>query len=373
MRAVLKSKAFWVAALLAGGAFWWWQSGSSGDANKKPPVIVRVAPAEQKDVPLALKNVGTVVTSDSVAVKSRLDSQVMEVKFKDGDYVQQGDVLFLLDDRTLKAQLGEMQANLERDKAQLANLQAQYERSKQLALKEFTSKADLDNARAAYEAQHGTMGASEAAMQNIKVQLEYTRITAPISGRTGTINITVGNTVKANDTQALVVINQVKPILVQVSLPQRYLDAVRSAMVNGSVTVIATREGGAEASSGTLEYIDNTVDQSTGTFAARAIFPNDDEALWPGMFVNLTLTLGEEKNVTTVPEVAIQHGQSGDFVFVIAEDKAEKRAIKVARLQDSVAVIESGLKPGEQVAVDGLMSLTDTSAVTVKSDTPVKP
>jgi multidrug efflux system membrane fusion protein len=370
--ALLRNKILWLVVIVA-AIGWWWQSGKSADTAKKSEVIVSVAPAAQKDVPLALKNVGTVVTNDSVAVRSRLDSQVVEVKFKDGDYVQQGDLLFLLDDRSLKAQLGELKANVERDRAQLNNLKLQYERIRQLTGKGYESQASADNAKAAYEAALGSANASEAAMENVRVQLEYTRITAPISGRTGTINITVGNTVKANDTQALVIINQVKPIRVQVALPQRYLDAVRESMAKGAVPVDATREGSTDVSKGTLEYIDNAVDQSTGTFAARATFPNDDEALWPGMFVNLTLVLGEEKNVITIPEEAIQHGQSGDFVFVIAGGKAAKRAVKIARLQEGTAVVESGLTKGEFVAIDGIMSLADGSAVTVKSDTPDKP
>jgi multidrug efflux system membrane fusion protein len=365
-RSFLHKKWLWMAAVITAAGWWWFSGNTTGDGNKKPPVPVRVATAEQKDVPLALRNVGTVVTNDSVAVKSRIDSQVMEVPFKDGDYVEKGALLFLLDDRTLKARLNELQANVERDKAQLNNLRLQYERMQSLTGKNFESQAALDNAKAAYDAARANAGASEAAMENVKVQLEYTRITAPISGRTGTINITVGNTVKANDTQPMVTINQVKPIRVQVSLPQRYLDAVREAMVAGTVEVIATREGGSMTSKGMLEYIDNAVDQSTGTFAARAIFPNDDEALWPGMFVNLLLTLGEEKDAVTIPEVAIQHGQSGDFVFSVIESKAVKRPVTIARLQDGTAVIEKGVAAGEAIVVDGLMSLTDGSDVKVQ-------
>lgn len=372
MASMLKNKKFWLVVFAAAGAIGWWQSGSNGNAVKKTAVAVRVSSVESRDVPLALKSVGTVVTSDSVTLKSRIDSQIMEVKFKDGDYVEKGALLFVLDDRALKAQLGEMEANMESDKAKLDNLRVQFERSKQLAAKNFASQADLDNAKAAYEAQRATANASGAVIENTKVQLAYTRITAPISGRTGTISVTAGNTVKANDT-SLVVINQVKPIRVQVSLPQRYLGTVRDAMAKAPLEVSALREGGGEPSHGTLEYIDNAVDQSTGTFAARATFPNENEALWPGMFVNLILVLGEEKNVLTLPEVAIQHGQAGDFVFTVADGKAVKRPVKVARLQDAIAVIETGVSGGEPAVVDGLMSLTDGAAVTVKTDAEPKP
>lgn len=367
MKLLLKNRKLWLVAAAAVIGWWWWQSAGDGGMDNRAAVAVQVAPVEQRDMPIALKNVGTVVTYDSVAVRARLDSQVMEVAFKDGDYVEKGDLLFVLDDRALKARLGEMEANLKRDQAQLTNLRQQYERVRQLADKEYETQANLDAAKAAYEAQAATFGATEAAIENIRVQLEYTRITAPISGRTGTINITVGNTVKANDTQALVVINQVKPIRVQVSLPQRYLNHVRESMAQGQVTVTALREGSAAPSYGTLEYIDNAVDQSTGTFAARASFPNEDEALWPGMYVNLILVLGEEKNALVVPEVAIQHGQEGSFVFVVNDDKAVKRPVGIARLQDSTAVIESGVVAGERVVVDGLMSLVDGSPVTVQA------
>lgn len=355
--APFKNKKLWILLAIAATAAWWWQSKQDGGNGKQQAVIVRVTPVEKRDVPMALKNVGTVVTYDSVAVRARLDSQVMEVKFKDGDYVEKGDLLFVLDDRSLKADLA-------REEAQLANLRQQYDRIRQLAAKEYETQANLDAAKAAYEAQ-------SAATESLRVLLDYTRITAPISGRTGTITITAGNTVKANDTQSLVVINQVKPIRVQVSLPQRYLDHVRQSMAEEKIMVTALRESGG-TSQGKLEYIDNAVDTSTGTFAARASFPNEDEALWPGMFVNLVLTLGEEKDALVVPEVAIQHGQQGDFVFVIEGGKAIKRNVKIARLQESIAVIESGVSAGEQVAVDGLMSLQDGSAVTIASDKPAE-
>lgn len=351
---------------LVAWAGWTYMSGPGAGANKKPSTLVSVAAAELRDVPLQLQAVGNVVANESVAVRSRLDSQLMEVKFRDGDYVNSGDLLFVLDDRTLKAHLGELQANLERDRAQLANLKLQYERMRQLTGKGYESQATSDNAKAAYEAALGSANASEAAIENVRVQLEYTRITAPISGRTGTINITVGNTVKANDAQPLVTINQIKPIRVQASLPQRYLSAVRDAMGKGAVQVTATHEGNAEVSAGTLEYVDNNVDLSTGTFAVRASFPNENEKLWPGMFVNMTLVLGNEKQVLTIPEVAVQHGQNGEYVFVIAGDKAVNRPVKLSRMQDNMAVIESGLEQGEQVATDGLISLKDGAAVTIQ-------
>ncbi len=341
-----------IMAVLAAGGWWWLHSGSDKNANQKPPVPVSVAAVKLQDVPLTLHDVGTVVTYQSVAIRSRLDSQITQVNFHDGDYVQKGQLLFVLDERQLKADRA-------RDAAQLENLRRQFIRAKELAAKGYVAQADLDAAKAAYESQ-------QAAVASLQTQLEYARILAPISGRTGTIGITVGNTVKNNDAP-LVTINQVKPIRVQVSLPQHNLQAVRDAMARGKVTVEALPEGStAGPARGTLEYIDNAVDQSTGTFAARASFPNDDEKLWPGMFVTFALMLGDEKGVLTVPEIAVQHGQDGDYAFVLAGGKAAKRTIKVERIENGTAIVASGLKAGEQVAIDGMMMLADGAAVSVK-------
>lgn len=358
---------FLVIAAAATGGWFYFKGGEHKDkkGDARPPVAVSVAAAERKDVPFKLNAVGSVVTGQSVAVRARVDSQLVEVKFKDGDEVKQGDLLFVLDDRAMKSQVEQLEANLVRDRAQLDDFKRQYDRKKSLADKGYETTANLDDARAQYEVQKATLASTSAAIDNLRTQLEYTRITAPISGRTGTINVTVGNTVKANDATPLVTINQMRPIRVQVSVPQKYLDTLRQALAAGSVDVIATHEGGKGPSAGKLDYIDNTVDAATGTFIARASFPNDEEALWPGMFVSATIAMGDEKKALTVPEVAVQHGQDGDFVFVVANGKAEKRPVKVKRLQDGVAVLESGVTDGEQVTVDGMMKLENGSSVSV--------
>ena len=358
-----------IAVLLAGAGGWYFLGGQKGAKDNAPPaVVVSVAPAASRDVQLTVREVGNVVAYETVAVRSRLDSQVMEVKFKDGDYVEKGALLFVLDDRSLKAQEKELTANLQRDRAQLENLRLQFERAESLTKKGFVSAANLDNARAGYRAQQAAVGATQATLDNVRVQLGYTRILAPISGRTGTINVTTGNNVKANDTQALVTINQIKPIRVKMSLSQRYFSDVREAMRAGDVTVSAQAENSHTSSQGKLEYIDNEVDQASGTFVVRSMFANEDEALWPGMFVTNSIALGTQKNALTIPEVAVQHGQAGDYVFVIDTNKAIKRDIKVSRMQDNWAVIADGLNEGEQVAVDGLMSLKDGANVSVKTD-----
>lgn len=350
---------------------WLWLRPAGGDKTDKTrhadaPIAVKVAPVALQNIPVRIKAVGTVMPFQTVAVRSRIDSQILEVEFHDGDTVKTGDVLFVLDDRTLKAQRVQTQASLERDKAQLDNAKRQYDRLAELGKQGFASRADQDNARAAYATAQANVNADEAALENIGVQLGYTTITAPISGRTGTIGVTAGNNVKANDVP-LVTINQIRPILMQASLPQDSFDSVRSAMHAGPVPASALRAGAAteDAEKGKLAYIDNAIDQATGTFVVRASFENESERLWPGMLGTLILEVGMRNDALIVPEVAIQHAGEETFVYVVAGGKAHRKDVKITQSQDQIAVIGEGLKAGEQVAVDGMLSLQDGSSVTV--------
>lgn len=367
-----------IAALLAIAMTLWFFFGHTKSSSNSgtPPVAVKVATATIQQVPVNIQVVGNVVAYESVGVRARLDSQITAVHFKDGDEVKQGDLLFELDDKSLRARAAELAANITRDRAQLENARRQSARAKTLADKGFATKATRDDSAANEQVAQASLSASIAALESVKVELSYTRITAPISGRTGTINVTLGNNVKANDAaQPLVTINQLKPIRVQASLPQQHFDALRAAMQTGTVNVVATPRGdtNADAPVGTLDYIDNAVDAATGTFVTRAGFANEDERLLPGMFVTATMTLGGDTQAITVPEVAIQHGQASDYVFIIAGGKAMRHEVKVARLQNNLAVIESGLEAGSVVAVDGLLSLKDGSTVKVMADTPAAP
>jgi membrane fusion protein, multidrug efflux system len=308
-----------------------------------PAVPVSVAAVVTQDIPLQIQVVGTVIPFQSVAIKSRIESQIVEVKFHDGDEVKKGDLLFVLDDRTIKAQLEKAKAELVRDKAQLEDLKLQYQRNTSLIESKAISKQIVESSKFAVEAQAALVTADMAAADNLSAQLGYTQITAPIDGRTGTITSTIGNNVKVNDVP-LVTINQIQPILVQSSLPQVNFDDVRRAMNAGAVVVAAKIAGSSAVVEGTLEYIDNTIDKGTGTFAARALFANVDEALWPGMLVSVTLTIGQEKEAIVIPEVAVQNSYGGDFVFVIAGEKAQKRAIKVKRYFEGMAIISDGIK-----------------------------
>ncbi|MFZ4540615.1 MAG: efflux RND transporter periplasmic adaptor subunit [Rickettsiales bacterium] len=348
----------------------------TGKPSGPPPVNIKVATASQQSVPVTINAVGNVVAYESVAIRARLDSQVVAVHFKDGDEVKKGDLLFELDDKSLRAQAAELEANIARDRAQLENARRQSSRATTLADKGFATKATKDDSNANVAVAAAALNASIAAYDSVKIQLGYTRITAPITGRTGTINVTLGNNVKANDTQPLVTINQLKPIRVQAALPQQYFDSLRAAMQSGPVTVGAALKDDVANNTiaqGTLDYIDNAIDAATGTFVTRAGFTNNDERLLPGMFVTVTLTLGAATNALAVPEIAIQRGQAGDYVFVIINDKAMKRDVKVARLSNNFAVIESGLEAGTVVAVDGLLGLKDGAPVKITEDKPAAP
>lgn len=340
-------------------------AGPVHSAEAVPPVYVTTAPVVARDVPLNIQAVGTVMPFQSVAVKSRIESQIVDVKFRDGDAVTKGDLLFVLDDRAIRTQLDKARAELDRDKAYLQDLKLQYQRNTSLIAGKTISEQVLEASKFAVEAQTALVQADMAAVESLVVQLSYTQIIAPIDGRTGTIAGTVGNNVKVNDVP-LVTINQIQPILVQSSLPQNTFDSVRQAMNAGRVAVTAKTQSSEVVVEGELEYIDNMIDRGTGTYVARALFANADEALWPGMLASVTLTIGQDENAIVIPEVAVQNSYGGDFVFVITGDKARKREVVVRRNSDGFALISEGLKAGEQVVTDGMLSLSDDSTVSIR-------
>jgi RND family efflux transporter MFP subunit len=354
-----------VVATAALALVWWKAGGESKDAK---PVIaaikVSVASAERRDVPVSVSLAGNVVAYETVAIKSRMDSQIVDVKFKDGEAVKEGQVLFLLDDRALKARFNQLTANVEKEKAQLKNARLQYERAQELVKNNFVSQAALDAAQAEYRSQLALVNSIKAQLDNTKVELSYCTITAPISGRAGTINVTLGNNVKANDAAPLVTINQISPIRVQFAIPERYYDPVRKAMAQSTTRVKAIRKGNLEAIEGTLEYINNTIDTATGTFLARALFQNEKEALWPGMYVNVKMELGTETGALVVPAEAVQGDEGNHFVFKVKEGKAVKTAVEMRSLGES-AMITKGLEEGDVVVIDGMLRLADGSAVEV--------
>lgn len=334
---------------------WWGMSKFTSNGDNKPKngngaVQISTALAVRRDIPITVSLVGNVIAYETVAIKSRLDSQISEVKFHDGDFVQKGQTLFVLDDRALKAQVAQ-------DEAKAANAHLQYERSKKLLAGNYISQAQVDDNKAAYDA-------AKAALESSRVLLSYTNITAPISGRAGTINVTEGNNVKVSDV-ALVTINQISPIRAQFSIPERYYEQVKAALKQGDIEVTATREQSAASTKGNLEYIDNEINQSTGSFVARAIFANEQENLWPGMFANLLLNLGQQKDVLTIPAVAIQGDEGKHFVFKVENGKAVKTPVD-ASISGDYAVVTRGINENDTVITDGLLRVSDGASVEEK-------
>jgi multidrug efflux system membrane fusion protein len=352
--------------VLVAGGIWWFASGSAPDQGKsQAPPMVTAAAVTRVDLPNEVSLVGSVVAYETVAVKSRLDSQIASVKFHDGDAVQMGDVLFQLDDRALRAQVAQAQAGTRRDDAQAATAKAIYDRNVILSQKGFVSKEALDQFRTAWQAAAATAAASAAAAKAMQVQLDYTTIRAPISGFAGTINVTQGNWVKANDVGPLVTINQVRPIRVQVAVPQRYYEEIVRAMKKDVPVQARRTEGNLAFVQGKLEYIDNAIDNANGTFAARAVFANGDAALWPGMFVDVRISLSSDHGALALPLVALQHEGEQTFVFVIDKKtmRAHRRQVQVIRTAGDIAGIASGLADGDLVITDGLLRVTDGDVV----------
>lgn len=330
------------------------------------PVKVSVAKVVVKDMPISLELVGSVYPYQSVALKSRIDSQIVKVNFKDGEYVHEGQILFELDNRTILAQLEQQKANLKRDEAELNRAKRQYERDEELKNKKLSSLEKYDASKNAYEAALAIIQATKAQIENLEVQLAYCFIHAPISGRVGTINLTLGNNVKANDTGSLVTINQIKPIKLQIPLPQRYISHLQQAMDKGEVKVKAKDASGKILGEGVVSYKENTLDESTRNLAVRAIFANEDEKLWPGMFVDVELILGIDHKALIVPVEAIQPGLEGsNYLYKIVEGKAQQISVVVKNTIENFTSITGDVKEGDQVVTDGHLRLKDGSSVTI--------
>ena len=349
------------------------KAGNKSVADKKgkdaPAVPVIVATVAEQSVPLKIQAIGNVEVQNTVSIKSRLDGQIVKVGFSDGQDIAKGQLLFEIDARPLQAQLQQAQATLARDKAQLERARAQEERYKDLLQKGFVSQDAYAQFRTNVDTAAATVNASESAVENMRVQTEYATIRSPIEGRAGKILIQQGNLVKANDTVSLVVINQIAPIYVSFAVPEQYLGVIRKYMAAGKLAVEAVPQGTADAATaiGTVAFIDNTVDATTGTVRLRATFPNRDKALWPGQFVTASVTLNEQQNAIVVPSQAIQTGPKGQFVYVIKAGAAEMREIAVERVDGAQTVVGKGLVAGEQVVTSGQSRLIPGMKVSIKS------
>jgi len=335
-------------------------------ASTQTVVPVGVATAERRDVPVYLKGLGSVTASNTVSVKSRVDGQLAQVNFREGQNVGQGDLLAVIDPRPFQVALDQAQANLFRDQAQLRDAQLNYERFKSL-LKESgaVSQQQVDTQKAAADQVEGAVRADQAQIDNAKLNLVYSHITAPISGRIGLRLVDAGNMVHASDTNPLLVITQLRPIAVLFTLPEDSLPSVAKHMHQGTLLVEAySRDDQTKLATGTLLTIDNQIDQSTGTGRLKAMFENTDNVLWPNQFVNVRLLLETHKGSTVIPSVAVQNGPQGSYVFVVKPDKTvEVRPATVSFTQNNVASIASGVAPGDMVVVDGQDKLQAGSKV----------
>ncbi|HKS25658.1 MAG TPA: efflux RND transporter periplasmic adaptor subunit [Thermoanaerobaculia bacterium] len=328
-------------------------------------VPVTVATVEQKDVPIQIRAIGNVQPLSNVAVRALVGGQLQRVGFKEGDDVSRGQLLFTIDPRPFDAELRQAEANLQRDEAQLRNAEAQAKRYSDLVKKDYVTKEEYDKLVAAAEAARAVVAADRAGIENARLQRSYCEIRSPLAGRTGSLMVHAGNLVKANDTTPLVVINQVQPVNVQFAVPEQNLGLLRQR--EGAAVEASPQQGGAPMATGTLTFIDNNVDTTTGTIALKATFANKDRALWPGQYVNVAITTDNRANAIVVPLRAVQTGQKGQYVYVVKGGNAvEMRPVSVYKTIDQDAIIEKGVRAGETVVTDGQLRLTPKSKVEIK-------
>ncbi len=330
-----------------------------------PPVPVGVASVQERDFPVYLTGLGSVQAFNTVALKTRIDGQITQVNFQEGQEVKQGELLIQIDPRPYEVALATAQANLQRDEAQLNNAKVQFERLKALYAGGVIAKQDLDAQEASFGQYAGTIAADKAAIDSAKLNLTYTRITSPINGRIGLRQVDIGNYVQASATTPMVVITQLHPIAIVFTLPEDQLQEVRQRMAKGALSVdVYSRDDQTKLSTGKLLTIDNEIDQTTGTAKFKAVFENPDNTLWPNQFVNVHLLLETRKDAITMPVSAVQRGPQGTFTYLV-DDKntVQVRPIQLALTQGNIAVIASGVQPGDRVVTDGQEKLQPGSRV----------
>ena len=346
--------------------------GTAGCAKKsekpkeRPPALVVTSPSVQRDVPVELKAIGTMEASESVVVRTQLSGELVKVAFREGQDVQKGALLFQLDQRVYQAAIRKAEATLARDRVVLANARRDFERYAQLVKDGIVTQEQAEGFRTRAESAAADLAADQAALDSAREQLAYCTITAPISGRLGVLSVDRGNVVKANET-VLVTINKVTPIHASFTVPEKELTELKRHLAAGRVEVAAEIPGSSIREKGTVSFLDNTVDAATGTIRLKAAFDNPGRHLWPGQFANLSITLAVRKNAVVVPSQAVQTGQKGQFVFVVRPDAtAEMRPVAAGPVFQGMTVVDSGLKAGEQVVIDGQMRVIPGGKVDVK-------
>ncbi|HXI31762.1 MAG TPA: efflux RND transporter periplasmic adaptor subunit [Vicinamibacterales bacterium] len=342
-------------------------SGRGGGQN--PPVPVTAAAVEDKAVPFDVNAIGTVIAASTVAVRAQITGELMSVNFKEGDEVKEGQVLFTLDKRPFEAALLQSEAQLQKDLAQLANAKAQSVRYQDLQQRGIATREQVDQMTTQAASLDATVAADRANIQSARVQLDYATIEAPISGRTGLLQVHKGNLVRANDTAPIVSINRITPVYVTFAIPESMLPQFKRYMAIGTIRVEARAPNDTgPASIGKIDFIDIAVDSTTGTIKVKGTFPNEDRRLTPGQFVNVTVTLTTDAHATVVPTAAVQSGQQGTYVYVIKSDNTvELRPVTIVRTHGDDSLVSTGLKPGETIVTDGQLRLVPGSRVSVKN------
>lgn len=338
----------------------------SARANVPQNTPVTVAPVAQQDFPVYLSGLGSIQAYFTIGVKSRVDGQLLEVKFREGEHVNKGDLLAVIDPRPYQVQLEQAQATLFKDQALLRDAQLNYQRYKDLLQNSGAmSQQQVDTQKATVDQLEGTVRNDQALVDNAKLNLTYCHVTAPESGRIGLRLVDPGNMVHASDTNPILVITQLQPITAIFTLPEDQLPTVAKQMRKGTLEVDAySRDDQTKLATGQLLTIDNQIDQTTGTGKLKAVFQNENSVLWPNQFVNVHLLLETRKNATVIPSAAVQQGPQGTYVFVVRPDKTvEARNVTVAMTEGNESLIASGVAPNETVVTDGQDKLQNNSHV----------
>jgi multidrug efflux system membrane fusion protein len=334
----------------------------------RPTVPVTVAPVVQRSVPQEISAIGTVTPIQTVAVRAQVTGTIVRVAFQEGDEVQPGQLLFQLDARPFQATLDQALANLAKDQAQLVNARQQVTRYQQLVQNNLATEEQFDQLKANADAALAAIVADSAAVQTARLNLEYATMRAPIAGRTGSLLLREGNLVSANGATPLVIVNQIRPIAVSFSVPQKYLDDIQRFNARARLAVeIRPAEDTTAVLRGTLTFINNQVDTTTGTIQLKATFANADRKLWPGEFVAARLVLNVERDVLTIPSQAVMTGQNGTYVYLVNPDRSVRaQDVTVGRSAGDYVVIEKGLVGGQLVVTDGQLRLVPGAKVEVK-------
>ena len=351
------------------------QGGGRSRPGGTQAVPVLAEPVRLEDVPVLVSAVGTVQALATVTVKPQVDGLLLDLGFVDGQMVKKGDVIARIDGRTYQAQYDQAVAKKAQDEAQLANAEADLIRYQKLATTDYGSKQQADTQKALVAQLQSLVRADQGAIDNVRAILDYTTVRAPLDGRTGIRAVDSGNIIHASDPNGIVVITQIQPISVVFNLPQQNLKAVFAAADKGSVAVQALEaDDKSVIDRGVIAVIDNQVDQTTGTIKLKATFPNQQNQLWPGQFVNIRVLVDTLKGATVVPTGSVQRGPAGAYVYVLNDDLTVKQTpVTIGRQDETKAVVTSGVQPGARVVVTGFTRLVDGSKVSIGDTTPAQP